>query len=244
MKTKLLILFLICSQISFGQGLLMAASGTSLMKGLVAGWEFDETSGTTAKDGVSGWYPGTINSNVGFVSGKIGNAFDFHTNDSARVATSAVVPGTTFSFSAWIYMKTIVVTSSRIFDASNYLLLRQSTTQLRYNFVASTTIGVWTFASPSENSWHHIVVTHDFSSINNAPIIYIDGSSVSLTLTTSPVGDVQPFYGINIGNNRQNLIRSFQGYIDEPLLWNRVLTSSEVSTLYTLTNSGKNINNF
>lgn len=105
-----------------------------------------------------------------------------------------------------------------------------------YERVFSTTTGKWRIVRPSADAWHHIVITFDSSSVNNDPIIYVDGVSASVTEISTPVGTANtnsdPYI---IGNRGSDKARCWAGYIDDFRIYNRILTQAEVTSLY---NSG------
>src|SRR5689334_6561894 len=65
-----------------------------------------------------------------------------------------------------------------------------------------TTNPEWTIVPPSNNTWHHYLITYDAGSTTNDPIIYVDGVSVTVTRAIAPTGTFQvntdPYY---IGNS-------------------------------------------
>jgi hypothetical protein len=88
----------------------------------------------------------------------------------------------------------------------------------------------------SLNQWHHVVITRDTTVISNPPTIYIDGSPVAITENTSPSGTLKTTYGstLNIGNIKDVLGSNypFNGSIMDVRIYNRLLSASEVTTLY------------
>lgn len=91
--------------------------------------------------------------------------------------------------------------------------------------------------TPSLGARSLIVVTYNSSSTTNDPIIYINGSSVSVTEAVTPVGTVKTELGavLTIGNNSSTYGFAFDGKIFDPRVYNRILSAAEVTTLY---NSG------
>lgn len=59
--------------------------------------------------------------------------------------------------------------------------------KLSFTANASTTDGVWDSTDDIAFGVHHIVTTYDRSSDANNPVMYIDGASVGVTTTTTPV---------------------------------------------------------
>lgn len=97
----------------------------------------------------------------------------------------------------------------------------------------TTTSGRWEFSAFSAiNTLFHIVITYDNSSTSNNPLVYINGSAVSVTRAVAPSGTL-PADDANLYiGNRQDLTRAWSGKILYGRVWNRILTSNEISLLY------------
>jgi len=83
------------------------------------------------------------------------------------------------------------------------------------------------------NTWTHIAVAYNNSSTTNDPIIYINGSSVSLTEAGSPSGTRVSDAGqsLIIGNNNGRTA-TFDGKMDSVQMWDSILTPTQISELY------------
>ena len=116
-----------------------------------------------------------------------------------------------------------------LFTGTGYISFysRQNGTT-NYNEIISTT-------APTTSAWHHVVVTIDASK-NIA--IYHDGSSVHTATMTYDLG-VTAGNRLAMGrpgaSNGGGTSEFFDGKISQCTIWNKELTSSEVTTLY---NSG------
>lgn len=101
-----------------------------------------------------------------------------------------------------------------------------------FNFDWSTDGGAWSVSKPSTGSWQNYVVTYDGSSTSNDPIVYKDGSSVTVTERAAPSG-------ANLRGSRTDLTigseastgQYWDGRIAEVAKWNRVLTTEEAASL-------------
>ena len=94
--------------------------------------------------------------------------------------------------------------------------------------------------------WQHIMVTYDANSTSNEPIIYYNGISQSIKLTSNaPSGDFNGIVGNSgtvdcyIANNSSSLAtgpasdyRRFYGYMADPAIWDITLGSKEARALY------------
>jgi hypothetical protein len=84
------------------------------------------------------------------------------------------------------------------------------------------------------------VVTYDAWSTAANPVIYINAVSQTVTETDTPSGTLNSEFGaeVVIGNQHtdtQNYNQAWHGYLKDVRIYNRILTSAEVTTLY---NSG------
>jgi hypothetical protein len=104
-------------------------------------------------------------------------------------------------------------------NASNGLVLNITGTGGYVNVISTSTI-------VAANTWYHLCITID-SSFNS--FLYINGTSVG-SVVSSALSNVAYIYmgGNGIGTE------SFVGYIDELNVFNRAITSGEVTTLYGL----------
>jgi uncharacterized protein (UPF0333 family) len=84
------------------------------------------------------------------------------------------------------------------------------------------------------NKWQHVLVTINGSSKVN---FYIDGvQSGDENQTASSISAITGTNVMNIGNRRMPKDRTFDGGIDEVRMYNRVLTTDEITEIY---NSGR-----
>jgi hypothetical protein len=104
-----------------------------------------------------------------------------------------------------------------------------------YEQVMSGTNGQWktTGVEVALNTWNHVAFTYDADSASNDPIIYINGQSVPITEDLTPTGTRNTDVGddLFIGNNTAETA-TFDGAIDQPQLWDTILTAAQVTQLY------------
>jgi hypothetical protein len=82
----------------------------------------------------------------------------------------------------------------------------------------------------SDTNWHFVVVTQTGTS---APTIYVDGSSVNVSLLYTAGADTKPSaQGSAIGVRGLSGVHFYTGSIDEVGIWSRALTSGEVTILW------------
>lgn len=208
----------------------------ALTDNLVAYYKLDETSGTTAYDAL-GNFNGTNNGATINQTGKIGKSYDFDGINDYISNTGIFGSLSSFSFSAWINPDVVNVTQQNIFSqgTSNYpqpydISLNQQT--IRFVVGNSSQVSeISTGNIISSGNWYHIVCTYNSST--NALKIYVNNS------TPTSGTNIRTFsYAGSSYLGRRADGNYFNGKIDECAIWNREITSSEVTELY---NSGNGL---
>jgi hypothetical protein len=191
---------------------------------------FDDMSGS---DGV---YRKSLNFNVRVIN-SFNNIYSTHfdgVDDYVSLGVSGLsAMKNTGSISTWFKLETISA-SGNIFQArvdsnnSTFVFYHASNNELTANYKANGTANIVSSTNTVENDglWHHVVSTWD----NSGDIkIYLDGTlkdttTISGTFTGS-------FATAAIGNNTDGG-GFWKGNIDEVILFNKELDSTEVSNLY------------
>jgi hypothetical protein len=209
--------------------------------GLQAWWPMDESVGTTAVD-ASGNGRNATTSNVTWqpAGGKVGGAASFDGNFS--VAAFSVPAWTTITFAAWInptgngdsnYPRWIdimnfrfgVVRGSPGGEPNNGFFVGAERADGTTNFRSAAN------AVPT-SGWIHVAVVYDSTVASNAPLVYLNGSQVSVTpLGAQPTGTMNAAAATGYLGGRAALDRSFAGLLDEVVIYNRALTPTEISQL-------------
>lgn len=103
---------------------------------------------------------------------------------------------------------------------------------------AGDSVGLWrTTTQPcTYNNLHHVVITYN-SNASSDPIIYVDGNPITIIETATPSGikDSGTFPITTIGNLKTSTVDYTQptnGIIRDARVYNRILSPSEVTTLY------------
>nr|WP_321485473.1 LamG-like jellyroll fold domain-containing protein [uncultured Draconibacterium sp.] len=200
--------------------------------GLVAHYEFENTSGDVID--AAGSHNGTNNGATRGVSGKVGNAFSFDGGHYITINNhSDITNYASFTLSAWVYPtalssnKTIIskVSPNRDFN------LKFSGSNIEAHFAYGSNYYHCTSTSTATiNSWIHVVATWQ----NNQWNIYYNGVlDHTCNFTTDP-----PWSGglMQIGAMSNSEI--FVGLIDEVRVYNRALSSTDVTALYNYTGGG------
>lgn len=92
---------------------------------------------------------------------------------------------------------------------------------------------VWSFPIPSSDTWHTFVATYDGTSSANAPIVYVDGVSVTVTTRVAASGTiVSSANPIIFGNIAGAACCEWYGKIGDSAIWNgSILTATEALEL-------------
>jgi hypothetical protein len=91
----------------------------------------------------------------------------------------------------------------------------------------------------SLNDWQNITVTYNSSA--DSLKYYLNGALVSTIINTG-FQIIANNFDLNIGAQKQDLsyVKLFNGKLDDIGIWNRALTQSEITALYTSTSTGIN----
>jgi len=193
---------------------------------------------------------GTIQNNVTFGAGNIGQAFQLGGNGNASNSGDRVIVGSpanlrlqTFTFEAWVKRSSsAILTNSPVagfvngtifaFGASGWGVVIDGPT----NRLAFTQVGVNNIQSNltiTDINWHHIAV----SISGSQAVFYLDG------VADTPIGYTATFVlttNAAIGARGDNDARNaFFGAIDELAIYNRVLSATEVAALFNAGTVGK-----
>jgi len=208
---------------------------------LIANFRLDECVYTGAANEVIdqlGSYAATSFSGVDtFASGKIERASNF-SNYSHHLETSILLP-TKYSVSAWV-KKPTSTTDSRYFilgsmQAGGDLLYLDRNNSWRWGVYNGTSSidGSYSFASLDSN-WHHLALVYQ----NNETKLYVDGVFVD-SINTMPSG-ILKYIGTSFDSIGTVNAQGFRAPIDEFMVYSGVLSSSEISTIYTNQLAGNN----
>lgn len=205
--------------------------------GIVAWWR---ASGD-ASDFVGG-NNGTFHGSVTFAPGKVGQAFSFDGNGCVRVPDSPSLRCTNaLTIEAWIYPADVggyheIVsrwvagyTTSVYPDGRIYLAV--------FDSGPGSAVTIWSTNAAPLNQWTHFAGTYDGSALR----IYINGiceGQIPYNRGIFPgscdlsIGSVGGYYTGPISS-------AFIGRIDEPAVYNRALSATEIQAIYNAGYSGK-----
>lgn len=214
----------------------------SVSTGLVGLWNFNENTGTTAFDYTTNANNGTITGAAYVAAGASSNALDFDGIDDVVVVTDATAIQNVFdtggAVSFWINPDTdgegdlgIIATKGWIIQVYGQVGAAMG---IQFTQLFSGTNGIWTTAVTTipTGVMTHVLISYDNDAVGNNPIIYIGGTSVTVTRTSTPVGVRTTDVGtaLRFGNNAATT-NTFDGRIDEMRMYSRLLSAGEATTL-------------
>lgn len=218
---------------------------TASKDGLVGYWSFDEGSGTLAGDASGSGNTGTLTNGPVWADGKLGKALNFDGVNDYVAINNSLLPSINGSLSFWAkssnntdsYRDMVSISSGAsggtIFaiqfvnnpdngctlDHSAKLVLRDD---------GGTLTQLCSGIAMNDGKWHHYVGT----AVSGSQQFYVDGV---LKDTDTVVPGAATFTRFGIGaTNRSTAVQFFPGQIDDVRVYNRALTSTEVTNLYNL----------
>ncbi len=220
---KLLLIFVL---------LFLGFSGLALVRaepGLVAYWNFDEGSGSTAFDSSGNGNTGTLINGPSWVTGIIGNALNFDgVNDYVLVSDSQSlnITGNQFTISAWVYPR---IQSQSFGDIINKRPTSSSLTQYYLSWWKSGSLtgfgtglynGSNVYFSASRfhppNNWYYVVASYDGTHLR----LWVDGE---LEIDNPVSGNLRYLNApVRVGDLWSSWY--FNGTVDELKVYNTALT--------------------
>jgi hypothetical protein len=219
--------------------LALAASGEA-SSSLVGRWTFDEGSGTTAADSSGYGDNGTLSGGVSWVTGHWGSALAFNGVDGqVDVSDNSALESSTTGVSVSVWVKSTgspgaykyilakgasgcVAASYGLYTGANggLIFYTSSNSGTSYTLSPDAGTGVW------DGSWHNVVGTFDGSTLR----LYVDGTQVgSGTPDTTPISYGLPTSNdLLIGNYGGCSGLDFSGSIDQPEIWMKAMSASDV----------------
>jgi len=210
-----------------------------LFDGLAAGYDFKKDAKDFSGNGNDGTVTGATLTTDQF--GIADSAYSFDGVDD-YVYSASVFPLGTKTFSLWIKTDysgsdSKIILDSRVSGYNQFYIAMQPTSKnLRvFHCNCSATSIYSTTEDLNDGKWHLITITYISSSSLK---LYIDG--VLDAEITSGIGDLSSS-GVNLNLGRRytsGTANFWDGKIAMPLIFNRVMSASEVKTLYDLTSKG------
>lgn len=205
---------------------------------LVGWWKLDETSGTTAADSSRHQRNATLKGGLSFdtssVPGRVGNAIRLDGKEaSLEVAKYKGVTGTRPRTVA-VWIKT-AATRGEIVSWGTEDFGRMFTFGFIRGRIGITPNGGYYYMNPQvhDDQWHHVAVVvreAESPNLHDDVALYLDGAPAEV----HDIG-LLDLWPIDTGNELNVRIgRRFQGLLDDLRIYDRVLTESELDTLFKL----------
>ncbi len=210
---------------------------------LVAWWKLNDNAANTTVVDSAGSNTGTSSANTEDMTtvGRVNNALLFDgTDDEVNVGSDSsidnlFVGGATVSI--WLLSDGRGENNEGCaIDKTQWKLhMITDTTTMRFqqNYTLTADEGQWDFTITA-GVWQHIVLVYNNNLGANNPTVYLNGVSVSVTEITTPGNDLQEtdagddlIIGDNAGSSR-----SWDGKIDNVMLFTKELTAKEAKYLY------------
>lgn len=222
MKTpsKILLLSVLMSLIPF------IGNTQDITTGLVLHYEFENTSGDVID--AAGSHNGTNHGCTRGIAGKIGNAINLDGSDYVEVNShSDITNYSEFTLTAWIY-RTDITNHQTIISKVNpdrdfQMKLNNSFLQAQY-LRGSTHYSCHSVSQALTSQWVHLAVTWK----NNEWNIYFNG----VLEKTCSMSNTPPWAGGTMQIGAMDGGEEFYGSIDEVRVYNRELSSADITALY------------
>ena len=214
-----------------------AAQG-DITSNLVAHWQLDETSGTSAADSSGNGHTGTFSGSPTWsTTGIHDGSLDFETSDgNDRVDTGNFdVTGTALTLAAWIRQETPLYDGRIIIKSDGEGTSNQSwglaidefgELDLRIN-AGGTWQRLQAPAVISPNTWYHVAGTYDGTTMR----LYLNGQLIASS-THSPGGAIvgNSAHTVSLGDSVTGA-RPFDGLIDDARVYSRTLSATDILEL-------------
>ena len=206
---------------------------------LVGWWTGDGNNPTTAPD-IAGTNPGTLNGGVNYVLGEVGNAFTFN-GDRGSYVNVPDAPSLNSTIGTWDFWMKSTQTNSFVglvgkHDAASSLngitmQMDQGHARVEVKGPGPTLLLTGT-TTLNDGQWHHMALT--FQS-NGQVVLYIDGH-----MEASGTAPVFSFNAtpLRFGTMLDTFWTPYNGLLDEVQIFNRVLSATEVRSIFSAGSAG------
>lgn len=198
--------------------------------------KFDEGSGTAAADSSGMNYPAALNAFATWPAGKVGSYALGVVNGSSFASLTTTLPSSTFSLAFWENASSFnagvsgnwnLIMGGEVYTASGF----------RSGFSGSGCYQFWTTQSGgtlnftgspciSTGQWNFWTVTFQ----NSSASMYLNGSLIASSTGTYVKSANLPGISDGIGG-----VQFFTGSVDDVRIYNRALTTAEISAIYNAT---------
>lgn len=214
-------------------------TGTDAPKGY---WSFDENTGTTAYDNASSNDAELVDGAYWGV-GKLGSAVNFdNANDYVNVSLANNLQfnlTNEFTICSWVYHNNTGAIDSFISSGDSgsdtgYLLRFDATNKLQFTLTHSAVnqLNIKTQVATNTNLWEHICIVKNDSASASGTLIYINATSMAFDIDRDDLVSDTVSNNLQFGSQNAGTSLFFAGGLDEIGIWNRSLSSTEISDLY------------
>ncbi len=185
----------------------------------------------------------TANGGATYTTGEVGQAFTLNgTTAYVSAPDNATLHRTAFTIEGWFNLnggtgvRTIVSKTAGTSFSDSFAVYIAANGAIAAGYGDTTSIDAFSTSTfPTTNAWHHFAYTYD----GTTQQLYLDGASAgSAAATTAIAYDTHPLLlGADIDNESPTSF--FPGRIDEVTMYNRVLTSTEIQTVFGAGTFGK-----
>jgi hypothetical protein len=211
--------------------------------GPVAHWTLDDGSGPYAADATGNGSQGTLVGNPSWVSGVLEGGLDFgNSGDAVAVSPADSLNNLdALTISMWFFAdSTGEFNQGKFLTKDDAFDLRFSTYNSKIYFDARRWTGDWgQWRLTTEDrasllgSWHHLGITYDYSSLDNDPVMYLDGARVAnIQELVAPSGAVGNEAAALILGNKPDYSRAFDGVMDDVRIYDRILSEWEMLEIF------------
>ena len=212
--------------------------GNTFQLGLVSYWTFDNTLDDETATGADGTFVGGTPT---YAAGQFGNGIDL--NGNAQYVVIDSVPSNTFDFgvagggtgdvtiSAWFRVDAFDENWQAIAakgEGNDWRIARRAG-----NNDITFGGGTGDINNPAINvndgQLHHVV---GISEDGVGTRLYVDGVEIASSTADPSLGEQESGVFMMIGNNPDVLARSWNGIIDDVAIWDRPLTTAEITQIY------------
>lgn len=213
----------------------VVVSNTAPTNGLIGYWSLDEATGTKAYDYSGNKNTGTYFATSSWADGRLGGAavFASSTNYINIPYKALFFPTTGFTVSVWVYVnawpsQSTGIVSNAQFNNGGYQIGLNADGCIQGGVSGNgTTFGFTQTCNTGIKQWIHYVYTSDGTN----QWLYKNGSLLNISSSTLPYNNG---YALQIGGSSQGgwTGNVFNGKIDEVRIYNRVVSVTEVTSLY------------
>ena len=211
--------------------------------GLVGYWSMEDTTGSKATDFSGNGNTGTI-SGASWATGKVGTGLSFDGNDDISVPDANSLDLSTAGTVSFWYKQSSSGQNMAVGkwlntgNQQSYLLQHFTDNKIYWNLSPNGSTDTYLVSDNTytDTNWHHVVGTYDAS--GSVMALYLDGTAIantrscvgggcSTSIPSSLYNSTTPITTTYNGSQYNN------GTLDDVRIYNRALSATEISTLYT-----------